>query len=78
MRLTRAEREISWLTLGYSKSCIKTDGDKLFKDLLTKKIFSKKGLSGNFKIKLYLNRGLLWEILGCKLITAFFCKTTIR
>ena len=58
----------------------KTDGDKLFKHLLTKKIFSKQILYWNFKIELCLKRGLVWEFLGSKLIilTAFSCKTIIR
>ena len=43
---------------------LKTDGDKLFEDLLTNKIFPKQILAWNFKMELCLNRGLVWEILG--------------
>ena len=59
---------------------LKTDSVKLFNNLLTNKIFSKQILSWNFKMKFCLNRGLVWELLGWKLIipTAFFCKITIR
>ena len=45
------------------------DGDKLFKDLLTNQIFSGQILSGNFKMTFWLNRGLVWEFLGWKLIS---------
>ena len=53
---------------------LKIDGNKLFKDLLTNKIFSKQILSWNFKMELCL--GLVWEFLGWKLIilTTFFAK----
>ena len=59
---------------------LKIDGDKLFKDLLTNKIFSRQILSWNFKMEFCLNRGLVWKFLGWKLIilTAFFCKITIH
>ena len=59
---------------------LKTDGAKLFKDLLTNKIFSKEVLSWIFKVEFCLNRGLVWEFLCWKLIilTVFFCKLTIR
>ena len=55
---------------------LKTDDDKLFNDLLTNKIFSKQILSWNFKMELYLKRGLVWEFLGWKIIIlpAFFVK----
>ena len=55
---------------------LKTDGDKLFKDLLENKIFSKQILSWNFKIEFCLNRGLLCKFLGWKLIIliALFVK----
>ena len=55
---------------------LKTDGDKLSKDLLTNKIFSKQILFWNFKMELCLKRGLVWKFLGGKLIflTAFFVK----
>ena len=46
----------------------KTDGDKLFKDLLTNKMFSKQILSWNVKMELYLNRGLVWEFLDWTLL----------
>ena len=56
-----------------------TWGDKLFKDLLANKIFSRQILSLNFKMKFGLNRGLVWKFLGWKLIilTALFCKIKI-
>ena len=56
---------------------LKTDGDKLFKDLLTNTTFSKQILSWNFKMELCLKRGLVWEFLGLKLIIlrAFFVKS---
>ena len=59
---------------------LKTDGDKLFKDLLTNKIFSRQILSWNVKMELCLNRWLAWEFLGWTLIilTVFFCKITIH
>ena len=55
---------------------MKTDGDKLFKELLTNQIFSRQILSWKFKMELCLNRGLIWEFLGSKIIilTAFFVK----
>ena len=58
---------------------LKIDGDKLFKDLLTDKIFSRQILSCNFKMKFCLNRGLVRGFLGWKLIilTTFFCKIEI-
>ena len=37
---------------------LKIDGDKLFKDLLTNKIFSRQILCWNFKMKLCLNNTL--------------------
>ena len=54
----------------------KTDGDKIFKDLLTKKIFCKQILSWSSMIELLLNRGLLWGFVGWKLtiLIAFFVK----
>ena len=56
------------------KHVLKTDGDKLLKNLLTNKIFSKQILSWNFKIEFSLNRRLVSEFLGWKLIilTTFF------
>ena len=47
---------------------LKTDGDKLFKDFLANKMFSKKILSWNFKMEFCLNRGFLWKFLGWELI----------
>ena len=47
---------------------LKTDGEKLFKNLLPNKIFSKQILTWNFKMVLCLNKGLVWEFLGWKLI----------
>ena len=41
---------------------IDTSDDRLFKDLLTNKIFSKQILSRNFKIEFCLNRGLVWKL----------------
>ena len=63
---------IVMLLWGKTEHVLKTDGDKLFKDLLTNKI-----LSSNVKMELCLNRGLVWEFLGWKLInvTAFFLQT---
>ena len=43
---------------------LKTDGNKLFKDLLTNKIFSKQGVYLEF----LLNRELVWKLVGWKLI----------
>ena len=43
---------------------LKNDGDKLFKELLTNKIFSKQILSWNFKMEFCMNRELVWEFLG--------------
>ena len=59
---------------------LKIDGHKSFKGLLTNKIFSRQILSWNFQVEFCLNRGLVWKFLGWKLIilTAFFCKITIR
>ena len=59
---------------------LKIDSDKLFKDLLTNKVFSRKILSWNFKMEVCLNKRLVWKLLGWKLIilTAFFRKIKIR
>ena len=56
---------------------LKTDGVKLFTDLLTNKMFSKHILSWNFKIELCLNRGLVLKFLGWKfmILTGFFLKS---
>ena len=43
---------------------LKTDDNKLFKDLLTNKIFSKQGVQLEFR----LNRELVWKLVGWKLI----------
>ena len=55
---------------------LKVHGNKLFKGLLTNKIFSRQILSWNFKMEFSLNRGLVWKFLGWKLkiLTAFFVK----
>ena len=82
MRLPCVELEVSYLCWSEEKlnHVLKIDGDKLFKDLLTNKIFSRQILSWNFKMEFCLNRGLVWKFLGWKLIilTAFLCKITIR
>ena len=61
MRFPCVELEVS--QLGWSEErlnhVLKIDGDKLFKDLLTNKIFSRQILSWNFKMKFCLNRGLV-------------------
>ena len=56
--------------------CVELDGDKLFKDLLTNKIFFRQILSWNFQMEFCLNRGLVLKLLGWKIIllTAFFVK----
>ena len=58
---------------------LKTDHVKLFTRLLTNKILSKHILTWNFKMELDL-RGRVWKFLGWKflIVTAFFCKITIR
>ena len=55
---------------------LKTDGDKLFKDFLTNKTFSKQILSWNFKMEFCLNWGLVWKFFGWKLVilTNFLVK----
>ena len=70
-RIIRNEEKLSHI--------LKIAGDKLLKDLLTNKIFFRKILSWNFKMKFCLNRRLVWDLLGWKLIalTAFFCKIKI-
>ena len=81
MRLPCVELEVSSLCWSEEKLnyVVKIDGDKLFKDLLTNKTFSRQTLSWNFKMEFCLNRGLVWKFLGWKLIilTAFFCKIKI-
>ena len=59
-----------------TKHVLKTDGDKLFKDLLIDKIFSQQILSSNFRMELCLKKGMIWGFLGLKLtiLTAFFVK----
>ena len=66
MRLPCVGLEVSHLYWSEEKldHVSKTDGDKLFKDLLINKIFSKQILSWNFKMEFYLNRGLVWKFLG--------------
>ena len=82
MRLPCVELEVSQLYWSEEKlnHLLKTDGDKLFKDLLTNKIFGKQILTWNFKMEFCLNRGLIWKFLGWKsvILRAFFCKITIR
>ena len=82
MRLPCIELEVSWLCWSEEKlnHVLKIDGDKLFKDLLPNKIFSRQILSWNFKMEFCLNRGLVWKFCGWKLIilTAFFCKIKIH
>ena len=55
---------------------LKIDGDKLFKDLLTNNVFFRQILFWNFKMTFCLNKGLVWEFHGWKLIIlrAFFIK----
>ena len=80
MRFPCVELEVS--QLGWSEErlnhVLKIDGDKLFKDLLTNKIFSRQILSWNFKMKFCLNRGLVSEFLGWKLIVLSLDKTAAR
>ena len=81
MRFPCVELEV--LQLGWSEEklnhLLRINGDKLFKDFLTDKIFSRQILSWDFKMKIGLNRELVWKFLGRKLImlTAFFCKIKI-
>ena len=58
MRLPCVELEVSQPSWFEEKAnhVLKTDGDKLFKDLLTNKIFSKQILPWNFKMELCLKR----------------------
>ena len=81
MKFPCVELEVSQLCWSEEKlnHVLKIDGDKLFKDLLANKIFSRQILSLNFKMKFGLNRGLVWKFLGWKLIilTALFCKIKI-
>ena len=76
MRLPWLELEVSYLCWSEEKlnHVLKTGGDKLFKDLLINKTFSKEILSWNFKMEFCLNRGLVWKFLNWKLIIviAFF------
>ena len=82
MRLPWVELKVSWLCWSEEKlnHVLKTDGDKVFKDLLINKIFPKQILSWDFKVEFCLNRGLVWKFLGWKLIIliAFFCKIICR
>ena len=61
------------LIWGNNKHALKTDDDKLFKDLLINKIFSQQILSSNFKMELCLKKGIIWGFLGL-ILTAFFVK----
>ena len=58
MRLPCVELKVSELCWSEEKlnHALKTDGDNLFKDLLTTKTFSKQILSWNFKMEFCLNR----------------------
>ena len=83
--LCRVELEVSQLCWSEEKlnHVLKIDGDKLFKYLLTNKVFSRQILSWNFKMKFCLNRAgrLVWQFLGWKLIVnsnSLFCKIKIR
>ena len=66
MRLACVELEISQLCWSEEKLNheLKANCDKLLKDLLTNKIFSKQVLSWNFKMEFCLNRGHAWKFLG--------------
>ena len=57
MRLSCVELEVSYLCWSEEKlnRVLKIDGDKLFKDLMTNKIFSRQILSWNFKMEFCLN-----------------------
>ena len=59
MTLPCVELEVSQLCWSEEKlnHVLKVDGDKLFKDLLTNKIFSRQILSWNFKILILLEQG---------------------
>ena len=59
MRFPCVELEVSQLCWSEEKlnHVLKVDGDKLFKDLLTNKIFSRQILSWNFKILILLEQG---------------------
>ena len=76
IRLPCVELKVSCWSEEKLNQVLKIDGDKLFRDLLTNKIFSMQILSWNFKMEFCLNRGLVWKFLGWRLITlmAFFCK----
>ena len=80
MRLPCVELDVSCWSEEKVNHALKTGGNKLFKDLLTNKIFSKQILSWNFTIEFCLNKRLVWKFLGWKLIIliAFFCKVIIR
>ena len=66
MRLPWVKLEVSYLRWSKEKlnHVLKIDGDKLFKDFLINKIFSKQILSWNFKMEFCLNRGLVWKFIG--------------
>ena len=78
MRLPCVGLEVSQLCWSEEKlnHVLKIDGDKLFKNLLTNRIFSRHILSWNFKMEFCSNRGLVWKFLSGKLIIliAFFVK----
>ena len=80
-RLPREDQEVSllcWSDENKNQS-LKREGKRLLMDLLTNKVFSKLTLSENFRIELFLNRGLEWELRGWKLIIlrAFFVKQQV-
>ena len=76
MRLPCVELEVSCWSEEKANHVLKTDGNKLFKDLLTNKIFSKQILSWNFQMECCLNKGVVWKFIGWRLIIliAFFVK----
>ena len=60
MKIAKGNQEFSklcWSDENKNHS-LKREGKKLLMDLLTNKVFSKLTLYENFKIKLFLNRGL--------------------
>ena len=61
MRLLCVELEVTYLCWSEEKlnHLLKIEGDKLFKGLLTNKVFSNQILSRNCKMKFCLNRGLV-------------------
>ena len=74
--MPREDQEVSQLpSLDENKNqSLKREGKSLLMDLLSSKVFFKLPLSENFRIKLFLIRGVEWELRGWKLIIprAFF------